>query len=416
MTDPLPLRVLVVEDDADASANLHDILELDRHTVQAVGTAAAALACPQLPSADVILLDRKLPDSSAEQLLPRLKARARGCDVIIITGHADLDSAITAIRLGATDYLLKPINPDVLRICLNRIAENRRLLRAKQQSESAFRQLVEAAPSMIVILRPDGSIAYFSPFAEKAFGWRPNDVMGQDFARLFLPETEQNSFMALLSRTMSGSPTRGRELLVRAPDGTELWTVWNSQRIDDFEGGPAVLMAGLDVTEQKRALDRLIQSERLAALGEAMASLAHESRNALQRSQANLEMLARRIQGRPEEASLLERIQRAQDDLHQLYEEVRSYAAPMNIAPEPCDVRDILTEAWDQLAIARHSRAATLTINPPEFDTCCTVDRSAIRRVFRNIIDNSLDACPDPVEIRVEFLRTLLGAQRALCV
>jgi signal transduction histidine kinase len=112
----------------------------------------------------------------------------------------------------------------------------------------------------------------------------------------------------------------------------------------------------------------------------------------------------------------LERIQRAQDDLHQLYEEVRSYAAPMNISPQPCDAREVLTEAWDQLAIVRQSRAATLTINPPEFDTCCTVDRSAIRRVFRNIIENSLDACRVPVEIHVELSRTTLGSQSALCV
>lgn len=446
MTEPSPLRVLIVEDDADTCANLQDILELDGHETTFAHTAAETLGHPQLPGASVILLDRKLPDAIADDLLPRLKQAVPVAEVIIITGHADLDSAIAALRHGATDYLLKPINPEALRISLRRIAERCRLMREKAQSESAFQNVVETAPCMIVILRPDRTIAYFSPFAEQLTGYSAEDVLGCDYFELFLPEAERAGVAAEMEHILAGKPTRGYQNPVICRDGTLRWMAWNAQRLDEFEGEGVVLGIGQDVTEYKQAMERLVQSERLTALGEAMTSLAHESRNALQRSQASLEMLARRIDDRPETVELLGRIQNAQDDLHQLYEEVREYASPLRLNPQSCRLDDLLQEAWDHLAHQRADRQAelhhgwsgldvqypdlsrdgreapvpspptplpageagrgrsTLCSNPGHpTEPFCFADRFALRQVLRNILENSLIACEDPVQIEVDF-------------
>lgn len=410
------MQVLVVEDDPDTCANLCDILGLDGHEVSTATSAGEALAHPALTAVDVALLDRKLPDLAADELLPQLKQRAPDAEVIIVTGHGDLASAISALRLGANDYLLKPINPDALRVSLKRISETHRLRRARRQSEDAFRNLVQAAPSMIVILRSDHTIAYFSPFAEQLTGYSADQVTGKDYFEIFLPQSERGGVDVELRRIMEGTPTRGYENPIRCRDGRLRWLVWNAQRIDDFDGGPAVLAAGLDVTEQKRAVERLLQAERLAGLGEAMANLAHESRNALQRSQACLELLARRVEDRPEATELLKRIQTAQDDLHQLYEEVREYAAPLKLSRQRCDVREVLRETWDHLAVERTSRSAALMLDSRDVDANCDVDRFAIGRAFRNVLENSLAACSDPVEIRAGFRQEEFNGTPALAV
>src|SRR5581483_7104413 len=75
----------------------------------------------------VIILDRKLPDGNAEDLLPRLKQLAPHAAIIIVTGHADVHGAIAALRFGATDYVLKPINPADLRARLGQISERVRI-------------------------------------------------------------------------------------------------------------------------------------------------------------------------------------------------------------------------------------------------------------------------------------------------
>ena len=101
-------------------------------------------------------------------------------------------------------------------------------------------------------------------------------------------------------------------------------------RDDDGQPRGAVVAFG-DITERQAAQERMLQAERLAAIGQMVAGLAHESGNALARSQACLEMLALEVEDRPEALDLIGRIQKAQDHLQQLYEEVRSYAAPLKL-------------------------------------------------------------------------------------
>ena len=164
----------------------------------------------------------------------------------------------------------------------------------------------------------------------------------------------------------------------------------------------------------QQAQEQLLQSERLAAIGQMMAGLAHESRNALQRSQACLEMLGLEIKDRPAALDLVSRLQRAQDDLHQLYEEVRDYAAPIRLQRAAYDLRPILEETWEHLATERSGRDARLDIYNGAERPVARVDRFAIERVFRNILENSLSACPDPVRIVVRFKACRLGDRPGL--
>lgn len=117
------LRILVIEDDPDAQANMRDILELDGHQVDVAGSIAAALDRTNWSEFRVIFLDRRLGDGTSDQLLPRLRMLAPRAAAIVVTGYGDLDSTIAALREGAWDYILKPVNPDALRASLSRIMQ-----------------------------------------------------------------------------------------------------------------------------------------------------------------------------------------------------------------------------------------------------------------------------------------------------
>jgi signal transduction histidine kinase len=152
-----------------------------------------------------------------------------------------------------------------------------------------------------------------------------------------------------------------------------------------------------------RARQRLLESERLAAIGEAMAALAHESRNALQRSQAGLEMLAKRMKDRPEALELLSELQKAQHDLHELYEKVRSYAAPLQLHRRSTDLGQLVNETWAKLAVQRSGRTVHFTQESSAANLLCSVDPAAIGQVFRNVFENALAAAPEQAEIQVRF-------------
>jgi signal transduction histidine kinase len=169
-----------------------------------------------------------------------------------------------------------------------------------------------------------------------------------------------------------------------------------------------------EMSQRKQEHERLLDAERLAAIGSAMNGLMHESRNALQRSQACLEMLSREVQDRPAAIDLIARIQRAQNDLHELYEKVRDYAAPLRLDPQRQVLSTIIREVWLELEPMRSGRQTRLREEYTGSDPACEVDRRAIAHVFSHLLRNSLVICPDPVEISISYHDAEIDGQPAI--
>jgi len=166
--------------------------------------------------------------------------------------------------------------------------------------------------------------------------------------------------------------------------------------------------------EHELANTRLLQTTRLAAIGEAMAGLAHESRNALQRSQSGLELLVRRVADRPEALHLIQQVQAAQQYLYDLYETVRGYAAPRELQRQDTDLCQLAHDIWQQVLSERTQLGATLLCDRAGIDTTCTVDQQAIGQVLRNLFDNALSASPTEARIQVAWSDTMLGTKKAI--
>jgi PAS domain S-box-containing protein len=283
-----------------------------------------------------------------------------------------------------------------------------------ERSEVNFRMLVEAAAGMVTILRPDETITYFSQYSEELTGYRATDVLGQSFLSLFVADTARADVSAMLVATFSGKPTISYEVPIIRSDGIQRWFVWNARRLDDFEGAPAVLAVGQDFTERREAQEQLLRSERLAGIGQMITGIAHESRNALQRIQSCTEMLELEIENNTEAQRLVRRLQEAQDNLLRLFDEVRSYAAPIQLERSMCRVDSIWREAWDSLETVRRDRDAKLVENQCNTELDVFVDRFRMVQVFRNLLENSLAACSDPAVIQVECRDAHLQGQPAI--
>jgi PAS domain S-box-containing protein len=296
-------------------------------------------------------------------------------------------------------------------------------IEARRRAEERFRTILESAPDAMVITDGSGGIVLVNHRTEALFLYEARELLGRSVDVLFSRRQDggDGRLAGGDSRLASGHERHGGvELQGRRKDGTAIPIELSSGPLDTHEGR-LVLHAIRDITERRKVEEalaeknrQLFQSERLAAIGTMVTGLAHESRNALQRSQACLEMLAHRVDGDARAGELVERIQDAQNHLHRLYEQVREYAAPIRLDKSLVELPAVLESAWSSLAIPRSEREAALLQERGAADLRCHADAFAIEEVFRNVLDNSLDACEDPVEIRVEWSETSLDGRRAL--
>ncbi|HTK77307.1 MAG TPA: PAS domain S-box protein [Gemmataceae bacterium] len=263
MTDETKLRALVVEDDADTRANLADILELDGWQVVAAGTVAAALDRDDWPSYAAVILDRRLPDGSADDLLPRIRTLAPQAEAVIVTGHADVAGAVSALRHGAADYILKPIDAGELRARLGRIADNRRVRLELRRQEITLRLVLDTISDGVLVVDAAGTVLLSNPAMERLVGpvrigaaradWPHRDcAVRPDGDRL--PHEE-----LALARALRGETIYDAEELFRRPGQDQSrWVSASAGPMRDAAGrirGAVVILR--DMTERKHAEEAL---------------------------------------------------------------------------------------------------------------------------------------------------------------
>jgi two-component system sensor kinase FixL len=415
----IPLYVLVVDDDADTRANLHDILDLDGYHVESAGSVAEALRVPDWDRFFAIILDRRLPDGSAEGLLPHLKRVAPEAAVIIVTGYQDIEGAIAAIRQGAADYILKPVNADLIRSRLAGLAQHRRAEREIVRLNTDLQRRVTELQTLLDVLPVGIAIAQDADCRQLKINAALARLLGvspvSDFPSAI--SDLKPEIVGVMRRAAGGAEVKGQELDLARAEGEVVNVYAYAAPLFDEHGQPrGAVGALLDVTERKREGERLLQAERLAAIGQMVTGLAHESGNALARSQSCLEMLTWEVEDRPEALDLIGRIQKAQDHLKQLYGEVRSYAAPLKLEREPWELSAVWRQTWEHLSVSRQDRDAVLREDTAGVDLELPIDPFRMDQVFRNIFENSLAACQGPVRIVVRCAETVLEGRPAVCV
>lgn len=283
----------------------------------------------------------------------------------------------------------------------------------RERSERRFRHLVESASCLIVILNPDHGVVYFNPHAERTTGFSADDLRRQRGRVLSLLGHDSSLMGKRLAAVLAGAGATAYEEPIPTKNGLPRWISWTLSRIDDFDEGPAVLAVGHDVTDARTAAEQLLQASRLATIGEMYAGLAHESRNALQRLRACIDLLAEQVTDRPSAVALLTRAQRAQEDLQQLLDEVRNYASPILLDVTECRLSALWREGWSLLQLQRRGRQAELVDDGCDLDLTVKVDRFRLVQTFRNILENALAACADPVVIRIHCRETDVEGQPA---
>ncbi|MFN4219725.1 MAG: sigma-54-dependent transcriptional regulator, partial [bacterium] len=152
-------NLLIVDDEVDILNVLKFLLEKEGYRVDTALNGEEALSKIKKKTYDIVLTDLRMPGIDGMELLERIKEEASETDVVIMTAYASIDSAVTAIKKGASDYIVKPfINEDV-KMRIKRILEHKTLQREVEVLKQQLSQRVKGeiyfgtSPQMQEILK-----------------------------------------------------------------------------------------------------------------------------------------------------------------------------------------------------------------------------------------------------------------------
>ena len=261
--------------------------------------------------------------------------------------------------------------------------------------------ILDNAVDAIITISKKGTMIAVNRGTEKMFGYSNPELIGNNINMLMPAPYHEHHDKYLADYLESGVRKIigiGREVIGRRKDGSEFPI---HLAVSEIHLHDERLFTGIirDISDVKAVEKKLVQNERLAAIGQMMAGLAHESRNALQMSHACLTNLAFDVREQPESLDLVHKVQNKLDHLNSLLDEVRDYAAPIVIKKTEVNLGSLISETWQQITIANEESENNANVSfllevSEDFPENVKIDRPRIGQVIWNLLENARTACP----------------------
>jgi PAS domain S-box-containing protein len=404
--------VLIVEDVEDDALLL--VRELERAGYQLsyerVDTQEAMRAALARQKWDVVFSDYKMPGFSVEGALGLLGESGLDLPFIIVSGTIGEETAITALKAGAHDFLLKG-NYARLIPALERELSVAEVRRERRQAEALLRlqgAVLNAAANAIVITDRDGVITWVNPACTRLTGYTAEEVVGQN-PRLFKSGGHDLTFYQNLWATIRAGQVWHGEVTNRRKDGG-LYVL--EQTITPLLDGRGTITHFIaiqhDITERKRAEDalrvkdeelrmmsqQLWHATKLATMGELAASVAHELNNPLATVSLRAEALLAQTPPRAPMRHALEVISQETDRMGKLVADLLQFSRRSGQQRSTVDVRDEVDKTLEliQYHLRRRNVNVVRTFAPDV--PVVLADRQQLRQVLLNLFINASDAMP----------------------
>ncbi|QDV86080.1 Sensor protein FixL [Stieleria magnilauensis] len=274
---------------------------------------------------------------------------------------------------------------------------------------------MEVSPSAVVVADHSGTILFANENAQHWFGYAPSEITGSTLDGL-LPEISQRDDHAHSAHAMAQTPIdmeQGGPQRVVCKDGSEM--VVDVTLVPVEEQSEPLILANFSRSDSGTLDGQRLEYERFDAIAKMISGLAHESRNALQRAVACLDLLELDFSESDRHLELSRKIRRSLSDLLENYDEVRRFAAPITLSRTATHLAPLCQSVFDELQMKCDAWANRIEIvgDDTDDDLAC-VDRGKFQEVFHQILDNAFDQPHGRVHIRVRHERTTIRNQAAV--
>jgi PAS domain S-box-containing protein len=292
-------KLLLIDDEPDILRVLSMSLKADGYDVVSASNGTEGVAAFEKERPEIVITDIKMPGMDGIEVLKKIKELNADTEVIIITGHGDIENAIEALKHGASDFINKPVRDEALSIALQRAREKfdiRQQLKEytidlERKVDEATREvrrranfqinLIRSSNDAIVATDRDLKIVIYNPTAREIFGYTPAEAINKMSAGDLLPADLAGDLQAALQGKNNVKNLALKETIITDKKGEDIPVLASGTILLENDRPVGTVAFFQDLREIKRLERELLRSERLAAVGQTVAGLAHGIKNIL---------------------------------------------------------------------------------------------------------------------------------------
>jgi PAS domain S-box-containing protein len=428
--------VLIVDDDRDFGDALCEHLAVQGYQAQAAYSGRDAKAIVHADEPQVALLDLHLRGENGLALMSRMKEIHPDILCVVVTGYPQVESVVEALRNGAYDYLLKPVQMDELLATLQRCFDKLRLEAEKQaaeealqraktelerrnadlgdlviqhiQTESALREsekkfsaVLDNSPSGITLQDTRGRYLLVNRRMEKWMNFSASETEGKSSQDLF-PRDISEVFTAKNREVLSVGQVREFELDVPFADGQ--WRTMVITKFPVFDNAGQITGVGTiktDVSGQRSAEEQLRQAQKMEAVGQLTGGIAHDFNNLLTVVLGNLQLLRDSTQGDSRAQSYADTALKATYRGADLTQRLQAFSRQQALDPLVINVNELVPETSEML---KRTLGEDIEIEIRLTDKVwnALVDPNQLQNALLNLAVNARDAMPQGGKLTIE--------------
>lgn len=401
-------KILVVEDDEDVGNAIGLWLSGTGYAVLEAADGRTGLAVIRAERPDAVLLDLRLPILDGFGVLAALAEEGGETPpVIVISGQDEIKGVIAAFRMGAADYLQKPIvSFDLLGHALEAVLERQRLSRAVRLAETRYFNLVQNLPLLVFVLDAGLDLAFINKFCRSLLGFSRGEALTAP--GWFLSRVHPDDRDRIESRFRGGFSPRERsrteECRFVHKNGATVHALLRaipSARPSQPDVAGMIEGIVVDITDRVELERFVVQEEKLKTLGAISAEVAHEIRNPLFSIAGFAHRLQARLPENREAAIILSESRRLEDIL----DRISTYLHPVDLRPRLCVLNAIVAAALDFLAPEFSARGITAEFRPASDLPELQLDPELLTQVVTSLVRYAARRQPEGGRVRLASSR-----------
>jgi PAS domain S-box-containing protein len=409
----MPTKLLLIDDEQTSTSLLALSLKSDGYEVLTADNGRQGLEIFDREGPDIVITDIRMPGMDGIEVLQKIKERPHYAEVIIVTGHGDIDNAIDSLKYGASDFINKPVRADTLSVALKR-AQNKLDIQRKlddytknleQEVETVthelrmqskfMEKLIKTSEEGIVATDRIFTVVIYNPAAEHILGYPAEEVLYRKKAKDLFSLDLMRQYQAKRHDDQRRKKLEHFETHVRNRDGEMVPVRFTGVFLYEkgrIMGSVAFLQ---DLTEIKRLEKEVLMSERLATVGQTVAGMAHGVKNILHGFKGGSYLMEVGFKNNDTEKlkSGWQMIQKNIAHTSDLVMDLLTYSKDRDVAYVPCDPNDIAAEVCEAFAdsASEHNIRVRATLDPAI--STVAMDKTSIHTVLMNLVSNAIDAC-----------------------